>query len=193
MEHPQAELSQLVELDDVAVMVAVVVEAGELGTEPLEQPVSAGVHGRGTVAHEAMERTLVAVDQGGADGVEDCRPLVEHRQRDGPGEDPVELVGRHRGQERAVEDGHTIGEGTVDAGGHRLGVAPAVALVVGLETLTGVEVGESEVQRRHQQRDVDEPVGIVAEVELHPQAAGSARTARTPSTPPPSPTLPYRY
>ena len=54
----------------------------------------------------------------------------------------------------------------MEAGEHSETVRPGTALVVGFELASGVEIGESEIEGRHQHGDINDVVRVGAYAEL---------------------------
>src|SRR5208282_4246280 len=82
VEHPDAELRELVELDFVAIEEADVVEAGEFLYETVNKAIAVVVELWRTRAHKVVEVAVVFVRQDFADLVEDGELFIEHGHLD---------------------------------------------------------------------------------------------------------------
>ena len=152
------------------VITAGVIKPGELDYEPFHEPFPFRIHSRSAGPDQTVKSALIPIHQHLARMIENLTALIKHGHFDVAAKDPFQIRSGGRRQILAVQQRNPVGEGLMKAGEHAQTVRPGLALVVGFELTSGIEIGEGEVEGRHQHGDIDDVVGIGAHVELsrHP-------------------------
>src|SRR5262249_17787873 len=128
VQHPDAQLGQLVEFDLVAVPATGVVEPRELRHEPVDQPLAAVIEPRRAGSHEVVEMTAITLLEHLAYLVEDLYALVEHGKLDVAAEDVLEGGPGDLGEIAALEQRNALVERPLHRGQQGLGIRCVPAL-----------------------------------------------------------------